>query len=535
MSRLFKYQGFEEIRGADAGRVEQKARLTVPPFTTKGILSIEGKCLQRPAHDGSLDDQTWPDLVFKLNRKTLGKTYLGNAGAFQQSFDISHARGEKGLELELSFDFDRMWKIFSMACRLNSNYRRRRRRMLKSMGHDVHIYRILLDDRVLADFTHGASTFLPTFSLKELGMGMNIVGFFQHEFGIGESARCCANSAKAASIPMVMNLAKIGTQSNAGAVPWAESYQVENPYPVNVFHLDPPQMKFVGKSLGAKFTQGRYNIGFWHWELPEYPDYSLSNLEYVDEVWAPSEFVRQSIAEKATVPVLIMPHSIEFKVPAAFTRAHLGLPERDFLFLLMYDLNSSQNRKNPQAAIQAFREAFPNPRGVKLVVKIHSADKNPEDFHALQASLADTPDIILINRMLDRDELRALQNLCDCFVSLHRSEGFGLGLAECMYLGKPVIGTNWSGNLVFMNADNACMVDYQLVEVKETSGPYKKGQKWADADPRHAAWWMKKIVEDSGFRAQIALKGQARIRNDFSCLKIGGLYEKRLRALSCWV
>ncbi len=75
-----------------------------------------------------------------------------------------------------------------------------------------------------------------------------------------------------------------------------------------------------------------------------------------------------------------------------------------------------------------------------------------------------------------------------------------------MYLGKPVIGTNWSGNLEFMGADNSCLVDYQLVEVKKTSGPYKKGQKWADADPLHAAWWMKKIVEDEGFRTQIALK-----------------------------
>jgi glycosyltransferase involved in cell wall biosynthesis len=245
--------------------------------------------------------------------------------------------------------------------------------------------------------------------------------------------------------------------------------------------------------------------------------------------------VRQSIAAKATVPVLIMPHAIEFKVPADAIRAQFGLPADDFLFLVMYDLNSSQERKNPQAAIKAFQAAFPNPKGVKLVVKIHSADKNPEDFLALQASLENVPGIILINRMLDRDELRALENLCDCFVSLHRSEGFGLGLAESMYLGKPVIGTNWSGNLVFMNADNACMVDYQLVEVEKTSGPYKKGQKWAEPDYLHAASWMKKIVEDSGFRTQIALKGQARIIDDFSCLEIGRLYEKRLRALSCWL
>ena len=190
----------------------------------------------------------------------------------------------------------------------------------------------------------------------------------------------------------------------------------------------------------------------------------------------------------------------------------------------MYDINSSQKRKNPQAAIKAFQTAFPNPKRVKLVVKTHGAEKNPADFSALQELLHDSPDIILINRTLGRDELLALQNLCDCFVSLHRSEGFGMGLAECMYLGKPVIATNWSGNLEFMDAGNGCMVDYQLVELQETCGPYKRGQKWAEPDTGHAMWWMKKIVEDTAFRKEIALKGRERMaRGFFSRLKIGGL------------
>jgi len=227
-----------------------------------------------------------------------------------------------------------------------------------------------------------------------------------------------------------------------------------------------------------------------------------------------------------------MPHAIEFEVPAGATRAQFGLPPNDFLFMVMYDINSSQARKNPEAAIKAFQAAFPNPKGVKLVVKTHGSKTNPEDFLKLQKMAGESPDIILINRTLNRADLRALQSLCDCFVSLHRAEGFGLALAECMYLGKPVIATNWSGNLEFMDAENGCMVDYELVEVRETSGPYKKGQQWAEPDHEHAARWMKKIVGDPALRMKIALKGKARIMNDFSPLKIGKAYEKRLRALA---
>jgi glycosyltransferase involved in cell wall biosynthesis len=368
-----------------------------------------------------------------------------------------------------------------------------------------------------------------------MGMGMNIVGFFQHEFGIGESARCCANAAKAAGIPVALNLANMGTHSTGAGTQWSDAYQTDNPHPVNLFHLDSPQIKFVREALGGGFMAGRYNIGYFAWELPEYPDYSLSNLDYVDEVWVPSEFVRQSIAEKSPVPVLVMPHSVEFNVPADATRAKFGLPQDDFLFLVMFDNNSSQSRKNPQAAIKAFQMAFPDPKGVKLVVKTHGSKANPEDFLALQAALGNSPDVILIDRTLGHDELRGLQSLCDCFVSLHRSEGFGLALAECMYLGKPVIATNWSGNLQFMDEQTACMVNYRMVELDETSGPYKKGQRWAEPDPEHAAWWMKKIVEDPAFRAGVAGRGRAGIVNDFSRLKIGGMYEKRLRVLAGWV
>lgn len=529
MSRTFKHRGFVEIRGADACVVEKEGILAIPPFTSTGALVIEGACALRE------EGQWWPDLICKLSGRKLGRISLRNGGAFRLEFDIGYARDASGMELQLSFDFERIGRFFSYIRSLDSTFRRRRRSMVKAEGRDVHFHRITLDGRLLADFTHGARIFLPDFSLSELGMGMNIIGFFEHEFGIGESARCCASAAKAAGIPITLNLSQVDTNSTTAGSVWSKSYRRDNPYPVNLFHLDSPQIRLVDSAYGPRFRAGHYNIGYWAWELPEYPDYGLWNMDFVDEVWVPSEFVRQSMAEKSPVPVLVMPHAVEFDAPANADRGQFGLPPGDFLFLVMYDINSSQLRKNPRAAIEAFRAAFPAPEGVKLVVKIHGAENNPEDFRALQESLGNSPDIILINRTLARGELRALQSLCDCFVSLHRAEGFGLALAECMYLGKPVIATNWSGNLEFMDKGNGCMVDYSLVEITESSGPYKKGQIWAEPDAAHAASWMKKVVEDAVFRREIAARGRERILRDFSRLKIGAHYAERLKALSGWL
>src|SRR5262249_9150038 len=125
-----------------------------------------------------------------------------------------------------------------------------------------------------------------------------------------------------------------------------------------------------------------------------------------------------------------------------------------------------------------------------------------------------------------------LESLCDCYVSLHRSEGFGLGLAESMYLGKPVIGTNWSGNTDFMNADNSCPVRYQLVPLESDYGPYKRGQHWAEPDIDHAVWYMQRVVEDAAWRRTIAAQGQKTIWTDFSPKAVGEMYRRRLRVLA---
>jgi glycosyltransferase involved in cell wall biosynthesis len=227
-----------------------------------------------------------------------------------------------------------------------------------------------------------------------------------------------------------------------------------------------------------------------------------------------------------------MPHAIGFSVPNGLSRADLGLPDGKFLFLMMYDMHSHQSRKNPQAAVEAFRRAFPDAARVGLVIKTMNAETYPREWAKLEKHLASLPGITLINTMLSRQEVYNLESLCDCFVSLHRSEGFGLGLAESMYLGKPTLATNWSGNVDFMNESNSCPVRYTLVKLEQDYGPYHKGQHWAEADCDHAAWYMKKLVEDADFRRRIADAGQHTIRTDFSYEAVGKMYRRRLSIIA---
>src|SRR5690606_28641529 len=231
----------------------------------------------------------------------------------------------------------------------------------------------------------------------------------------------------------------------------------------------------------------KYNIAYWAWELREFPDAWVLNFAYFDEVWCPSDFARDAIAMASPLPVLTMPHAIAFARPSGDYRNHFGLPADKFLFLFVSDLNSYSARKNPHAVIAAFRASGLAGNGAALVIKVQNSADNPEDVAALQQAVRDLPGTVLITGTLTREEIYQLESACDCFVSLHRSEGFGLAVAECMYLGKPVISTDWSATAEFVNATNGCPVRCNVVPIEKTHGPYVKGQLWAEPDIAHAA------------------------------------------------
>lgn len=369
-------------------------------------------------------------------------------------------------------------------------------------------------------------------SLPERGsLGMNIVGYVRSEMGIGESARCCARAAQAAELPFVLHDFTAGNNARACDDTWADHIGGPPVAGINVCHINAEAMPLAYATFGKSFFTDRYTIGCWNWELPEFPRNWVSSFALVDEIWAPSRFVQDAISHKSPVPVLCMPLAIQCPARPGARRADFGLPEGHFLFLMMYDTHSFQPRKNPQAAVAAFRRAFPDPRHVSLVVKVNNPRSYPAEMERLRAELADVPSVILMDRTLTRQEVYDLQSLCDAYVSLHRSEGFGLGLAEAMYLGKPVVATHWSGNVDFMTVDNSCPVGYELVALQEDVGPYGKGQFWAEPDVEQAAWNMTRLVEKPAWRLGKAARGRQTIQTWFSPAAVGRLYRSRLATL----
>jgi glycosyltransferase involved in cell wall biosynthesis len=344
-------------------------------------------------------------------------------------------------------------------------------------------------------------------------------------------------AADAARIPAALVPLKLNCRNNLGDTTCQSRLQEDNPHGVNVIHLDPPASRDIDHHHGEAFRAAKYNVGYFAWELPEFPDAWLDCFDYFDEIWCPSEFTRAAIGLKSPLPVLAMPHAISVSPPGANIaqlRARLGLPSGPFLFLTLFDLNSYIERKNPAAAIEAFRKAGFDPAAAGLVVKVQNAAGNAADFERLQAHLEGIPGAILIAGTLHRQEVSALEAACDCFVSLHRAEGFGLAVAECMALGKPALCTDWSATAEYVNSQNGCPVRARVVPLEQNHGPYSRGSTWAEPDVEHAAEWMRTLAADRALAARLGECARSTIAARFSPDAIGARYRRRLEIVSAF-
>ena len=387
------------------------------------------------------------------------------------------------------------------------------------------------------DFSRRQSPYSTEFTRSHANLGLNITGFLTADLGVGESARCMVRAADAAGLPTALVPLKLNCKNRLGDQTYATRLTDENPHGVNVIHVDPPASRDIDHHHGEKFRANKYNIAYFAWELPEFPAAWVPAFDFYDEVWTPSDFATAAIGLKSPVPVLTMPHSISFTRPTesiAALRARLGLPADPFLFLTLFDLNSYAERKNPRAVLAAFRQSGLAGHGAALVVKVQNVVGNEADFAALQESVRDLPGTVLLTGTFSRADVYALESACDCFVSLHRSEGFGLAVAEAMYLGKPVISTDWSATAEFVNAANGCPVRAPLITLDRHHGPYAKGSTWADPDPAHAAEHMRRLVADPALCATLGAAARATIESRFSPAAIGARYRRRLAAIAAF-
>lgn len=360
--------------------------------------------------------------------------------------------------------------------------------------------------------------------------GINLVGYLAAESGVGEAARLFAKAAHASAIPY--SIVDVGYQNenlqrdkSAFAVAASEQFDIDIVY-VNADQT-PRTLDYL-KSINHK---SRYSIGFWHWEQPKLPNIYLSAFDGLTEVWTPSAFVQDAVAKISPIPVYKVPHAIDFSLTPGTSRRDFGLPNSGFLVLVMYDFHSYQYRKNPEAAVAAFRISAANKSNVWLVIKTINADKHPEDYARLRASVTDMQNVIFLDKFLTRQEVYDLESCCDTLISLHRAEGFGLALAEMMFLGKPVIATGWSANMEFMTPMNSLPVHYALKQLEKTMGVYEAGQNWAEADVGHAAECLTLLINNPDKFSAIGKRAEKSIREQLSPEVIGLQYRARLALL----
>jgi glycosyltransferase involved in cell wall biosynthesis len=361
--------------------------------------------------------------------------------------------------------------------------------------------------------------------------GINIVGYARSVIGIAEDVRMAARSAELAGVPYaVIDAPMPGPQKLDHTL---EGHIVEQPrWPVSLYCLPPTEIIRLGLEGGRRLLDsGAYNIGGWHWELPVWPDHLASVVESVDEVWVYSEFVRQAFASKTDKPVRKMPLAVELPESPGPNRARFGLPDKRFLFLVMFDGNSWLSRKNPLAAVRAFKRAFQDDPNVGLVIKAITLDQDSAAWRAIADEVKGNSRVTVIDRTMQRDELVQLMSSCDAYVSLHRSEGFGRIIAEAMLLGIPTVTTAFSGNIDFCTPDTSFLVDGPLIPLSPEDYIFHTGQYWCDPDVDQAASQMRRLVERPSETAGLVRRAQDNIRNNYSSRAMASAYQQRLREL----
>lgn len=401
------------------------------------------------------------------------------------------------------------------------------------LNRQLRITRIETNTGLLVcDFSKKGSALSPEFLQSLVKLGVNVVGWLDREIGLGESARCMLRAATAAQLATSPIQLKVPCKARGGNKEFPTAAEQHAPHGVNIFHIDPPASVEIDRRHGKTLRAGRRNIAYWAWELGEFPDSWVPSFKFFDEIWCPSDFVRESVAQKSPIPVLTMPHAISITTPSGEGKVRFALPTDSFLFLFVYDLNSYTARKNPQAVLEAFQLAKMPQEQARLIIKVHGVQGNEAALTNLRAQVAKVEGTLLLEETLSRTDLMLLFAACDCFVSLHRAEGFGLAVAEAMALGKPVIATDWSATSEYLNEHNGCPVRYKLERIEQNEGPYPKGGIWAEPDLAHAAEWMNRLVCDRGLATQLGAAAKRTIQERFSPEQIGLRYRKRLDAFA---
>lgn len=360
--------------------------------------------------------------------------------------------------------------------------------------------------------------------------GVNVAGFFTAELGVGEAARLLIAGLDARNIPALPIQGQLIPPSRQEAE-FVYGGPDDAAYPINIVCINGDGIPVFAREAGRSFFNGRHTIALWWWEVGEPPAEWSRAYEFIDEVWVASQHIYEAIAPSSPVPVVKVAFPVAMPKVARRTRSELGLPADGFLFLYVHDYHSVSARKNPLAPIEAFQRAFPAGSGTKLAIKSINAATRPVEHDRVVRAAADHPDIVLLDEYVSGAEKNAMVAHCDCYVSLHRSEGFGLTVAEAMLLSKPVIATRYGGTQEFLNDENAYLVDWTPSAVGEGAFPYPPDGIWAEPDLDRAAAFMRHIAANPGEANAKGLVAREQMLSRHSPEVAGATMERRLAVI----
>lgn len=337
-----------------------------------------------------------------------------------------------------------------------------------------------------------------------------VAGVFQSPSGLGHSARLCLRAfSKAGYETRLFDLSGVLFARRGTVVPSASARWCKGPGTV-VVHVNAPLLPLALWRLGRSRVQGKLVVGYWAWELPQAPLFWRPGFDFVHEVWVPSQFVADALGPLAPGKTIrIVPHPIALDADDAPNLPRSRAKSPRFTVLVAFDLSSGFTRKNPLGAIDAFHLAFGNDHSVLLILKVMRPDAYPQGMDLLRARIQAAGNISLHCDVLEHQEFLHLLASADVLISLHRSEGFGLVLAEAMMVGTNVIATNWSGCVDFLDDSNSIPVPYSLINAIDPQGEYDhRSCVWAEPDVRAAARALRALHFDPALGASLSRKAR---------------------------
>jgi glycosyltransferase involved in cell wall biosynthesis/SAM-dependent methyltransferase len=346
---------------------------------------------------------------------------------------------------------------------------------------------------------------------RERPLALNVAGYLNAELGVGEVARQLIAALDVHRVPLlpVGLLAPNSRQGHEFAAPPKPAA----PFDINLICVNADGLPAFAREAGDDFFAGRYSIGVWWWELSEFPAQYRDAFELVDEVWVGTRFVAEALQRVAPIPVVHVPLPLQVPHGLEPARDAFGLPPGEFVFLFSFDYNSVFKRKNPLDLVEAFGRAFAAGDGARLVIKSINSHRDRDNHDLLRMAAEPHPHVQLIDDYLPAKDNQRLLASCDAYVSLHRSEGFGIGMAEALLRGKPVVATAYGGNTDFLSEDTGYPVSYTLVPVGEGAWPYDPGAEWAQPDLDDAVRQMHAVVERPAEAMERVRRAQQHLRS----------------------